>query len=178
MVTDYVDQALTKSERQRAVTNNETGVFTGAYAINPVNDERLPIYVADYVLMSYGKGAIMAVPAHDDRDYRFAKDHQLAIKRVISGGNELPFTGVGRCLNSDFLDGQETPQAKATICKWLTDHRYGNEAISYKLRDWLFSRQRYWGEPFPLFHDNQGQAVLVEDHELPVMLPDLRDFYP
>ena len=177
-VTDYVDQALTKSERQRAVANNESGVFTGAYAINPVNDERLPIYVADYVLMSYGSGAIMAVPAHDDRDYRFAKDHQLVIKRVIEGGDSLPYTGVGRCINSDFLDGQETPQAKVTICKWLTDHQCGNEAIRYKLRDWLFSRQRYWGEPFPLFHDNRGQAVLVEDHELPVMLPDLRDFTP
>ena len=177
-VTAYVDQALTKSERQRATANNKDGVFTGGYAINPVNNERLPIYVADYVLMSYGKGAIMAVPAHDDRDYQFAKDHQLAIKQVVSGGSELPYTGTGRCINSDFLDGQETSQAKTTICDWLTDHGHGNKTINYKLRDWLFSRQRYWGEPFPLFHDHRGQAVLVEDHELPVVLPDLRDFTP
>ena len=177
-VTAYVDQALAKSERQRATANNKDGVFTGGYAINPVNNERLPIYVADYVLMSYGKGAIMAVPAHDDRDYQFAKDHQLAIKAVINGGSTLPYTGAGRCINSDFLDGQETTQAKTTICSWLTSHQHGKEAISYKLRDWLFSRQRYWGEPFPLFHDHQGQVVLVEDHELPVMLPDLRDFTP
>ena len=179
-VDAYIAKSLSRSERDRAADGNKQGVFTGGYAINPVNSERLPIFVADYVLMSYGQGAIMAVPAHDARDHQFALDHKLEIRKVISGGdveNEA-WTGDGVCLNSQFLDGLSSPEARSVICDWLEKNNCGKRTVNYKLRDWLFSRQRYWGEPFPLFHDHEGRAVLVDESELPVLLPDLRDFSP
>ena len=179
-VDAYVQQALRTSTRERA--GDKQGVFSGGYALNPVNGERVPIYIASYVLMSYGQGAIMAVPAHDARDHQFALTHDLPIRCVISGGavdtRQEAWTGEGVCINSQFLDGLSSSAAMAAMCDWLEQHRCGRRTINYKLRDWLFARQRYWGEPFPLFHDREGKAVLVEEHELPVLLPDLRDFRP
>ena len=179
-VATYVQQALQTSERERATTDDKHGVFSGAYALNPVNGERLPIYIASYVLMSYGHGAIMAVPAHDNRDYEFARQHKLPIRQVISGGDieQEAWTGDGVCVNSQFLDGLSSGAAVEAMCTWLATNNCGRRTVNYKLRDWLFARQRYWGEPFPLFHDNDDNAVLVEEHELPVLLPDLRDFRP
>lgn len=180
VVDAYVQEALSTSERARATAGDKHGVFSGAYALNPANGARVPIYIASYVLMSYGHGAIMAVPAHDSRDYQFARRHDLPIQRVISGGDieQEAWTGDGVCVNSQFLDGLPSADAIIAICDWLEKHRCGRRTVNYKLRDWLFARQRYWGEPFPLFHDHEGNAVLVEERELPVLLPDLRDFRP
>ena len=182
VVDAYVQEALRTSERERAAAGDKQGVFSGGYALNPVNGERLPIYIASYVLMSYGHGAIMAVPAHDERDHQFARRHALPIRRVISGGDDdieqVAWTGGGVCINSQFLDGMSSQQAIGAMCAWLEEHDCGRRTTNYKLRDWLFARQRYWGEPFPLFHDSDGKPVLVEEHELPVLLPDLRDFRP
>ena len=186
----YVQEALRISERERelasgkktSVAGDKLGVYSGGYALNPVNGERLPIYIASYVLMSYGHGAIMAVPAHDERDHQFARRHALPIRRVISGGDDdieqVAWTGGGTCINSQFLDGMSSSQAIEAMCAWLEQHDCGRRTTNYKLRDWLFARQRYWGEPFPLFHDNAGKPVLVQEDELPVLLPDLRDFRP
>ncbi len=181
-VATYVQQALHTSERQRVAAGDKHGVFSGGYALNPVNNERVPIYVASYVLMSYGHGAIMAVPAHDERDHQFARQHDLPIREVISGSKtdtaQEAWTGDGVCTNSQFLDGMSSSAAITAMCDWLERHKHGRRTTSYKLRDWLFARQRYWGEPFPLFHDHTGKAVLVDESELPVLLPDLRDFRP
>ena len=182
MVDAYVQEALRTSERDRAAAGDKQGVFSGSYALNPVNGERVPIYIASYVLMSYGHGAIMAVPAHDARDHQFACTHDLPIRCVISGGDvdvaQEAWTGDGVCINSRFLDGLSSSKAINAMCDWLEQHKCGRRTVNYKLRDWLFARQRYWGEPFPLFHDQEGKAVLVEESELPVLLPDLRDFRP
>ncbi len=181
-VETYVQAALRTSERERAAAGDKQGVFSGGYALNPVNGERVPIYIASYVLMSYGHGAIMGVPAHDVRDHQFALAHGLPIRCVISGGEvdtlQAAWTGAGMCINSQFLDGLSSEAAVAAMVDWLEQHKCGRRTVNYKLRDWLFARQRYWGEPFPLFHDHEGQAVLVEESELPVLLPDLRDFRP
>ena len=181
-VDAYVQEALRTSERDRAAAGDKQGVFSGGYALNPVNGERVPIYIASYVLMSYGHGAIMAVPAHDARDHQFACTHDLPIRCVISGGGvdvaQEAWTGDGVCINSRFLDGLSSSKAINAMCDWLEQHKCGRRTVNYKLRDWLFARQRYWGEPFPLFHDQEGKAVLVEESELPVLLPDLRDFRP
>ena len=181
-VEAYVQKALHTSERERATAGDKHGVFSGGYALNPVNDERVPIYIASYVLMSYGHGAIMAVPAHDERDHQFARRHDLPIRCVIAGGEvdirQEAWTGDGVCINSQFLDGLSSSAAIAAMGDWLEQHKCGRRTVNYKLRDWLFARQRYWGEPFPLFHDHEGKAVLVEESELPVLLPDLRDFRP
>ncbi len=180
-VDQYVEQAARKTELERKeVEEPKSGVFTGSYAVNPVNDERLPIYVADYVLMDYGTGAIMAVPAHDQRDWEFAQHHDLPIRQVISGGdvNEEAHEGDGELINSEFLDGKDVDTAKEAITDWLEDEGCGRAAINYKLRDWLFSRQRYWGEPFPIIHTEDGDIEPLPEEHLPVELPELDDFQP
>jgi leucyl-tRNA synthetase len=180
-VDAYVEKSQRKSERARmADVQVKTGVFTGAFARNPVNDLEIPIWIADYVLAGYGTGAIMAVPGHDPRDYDFAKTFELPIIEVVSGGDlsTEAYTGDGPAVNSSFLDGLDTPAAKARINEWLEENGIGKATITYKLRDWLFSRQRYWGEPFPILHRENGEIELVPDSDLPVTLPELDDYKP
>jgi leucyl-tRNA synthetase len=180
-VEEYVERASRRSERARlAEAEQKTGVFTGAYADHPVTGDRLPVWSADYVLAGYGTGAIMAVPAHDERDYAFARIFELPIVEVVAGGDvsQAAFAGEGTGVNSDFLDGLATPEAKQRMIDWLEEHDRGERTVSYKLRDWLFSRQRYWGEPFPLLHLPDGSTRLVADDELPVLLPELDDYHP
>ncbi|MCS7009348.1 MAG: class I tRNA ligase family protein, partial [Chthoniobacterales bacterium] len=171
-----------KSDLDRTDLNREkTGVFTGTYAINPVNGQPIPVWTADYVLYGYGTGAIMAVPAHDERDYEFAKKHNLPIQIVVLQPDGSPstgcYTGDGINTNSSFLDGLSTAEAKRTITRWLEEKGLGRAAVQYKLRDWLFSRQRYWGEPFPIIWENGSHRPLPES-ELPVLPPELDDFRP
>ena len=156
------------------------GVFTGAYAVNPVNGKEVPIWISDYVLASYGTGAVMAVPAHDDRDYAFATKFGLPINRVIEGGNleKEAFTGNGKHVNSEFLDGLDNEEAKKRIIEWLENHHVGQKKVNYKLRDWDFSRQRYWGEPIPVIHWEDGTTSLVPEDELPLRLPHATDIKP
>ncbi len=182
-VRAYVRQASQRSdlERQVAAEKEKTGVFSGAYAINPVNNERIPIWIADYVLISYGTGAIMAVPAHDERDHAFAKKFDLPIVEVISGGEDVQrqaYTGDGLAVNSPIFDGQPVGEAKRTITAWLEERGLGTARIQYKLRDWLFSRQRYWGEPFPVVHGSEGQVLPVPADSLPLTLPQVDDYRP
>jgi leucyl-tRNA synthetase len=183
-VEAYVDAARHKSDMERtALAKTKTGVATGAYAVNPVNGARIPIWVADYVLISYGSGAIMAVPGHDERDHEFARAFGLEIVRVLTGGEEADITkaahvGDGELVNSGFLNGKRKAEAIAAMCDWLEKNGKGRSAVTYKLRDWLFSRQRYWGEPFPLVHDKDGKVHAVSEAELPVLLPALDDFKP
>jgi leucyl-tRNA synthetase len=182
-VRAYVEASARKSERARvADAKHKTGVDTGAFAQNPVNGARIPIWVADYVLASYGTGAIMAVPGGDARDWQFAKAFGLPIVEVVSGGGgnvqDAPFEGEGVAVNSGFLSGLRTPQAKDKMIAWLEEKGAGKRAVSYKLRDWLFSRQRYWGEPFPLLHTEDGRTLLVPESQLPVELPELDDYKP
>jgi leucyl-tRNA synthetase len=180
-VDAYVSQTARRSERARlAETHDKSGVFTGGHAIHPVTGERLPIWIADYVLATYGSGAIMAVPAHDERDWEFAKKFELPIVEVVSGGDVdlQAWTGDGVCVNSGFLDGLESPAAKQRMAEWLTAQGRGEKTVNYKLRDWLFSRQRYWGEPFPVLHLEDGATALVPEADLPVLLPELEDFRP
>ncbi len=183
-VDAYVLAAQHKSDLERtALAKEKTGVDTGAKAVNPVNGDKVPIYIADYVLVSYGSGAIMAVPGHDERDHEFALQFKLPIKRVLTGGDEAdinvkPHTGDGTLVNSSFLDGKQKTEAIGAMCTWLEKEGKGKQAVTYKIRDWLFSRQRYWGEPFPLAHDKDGNVVTVAEDELPVLLPDLEDFKP
>ncbi len=177
----YAAASARKSERARmADTHEKTGVFTGAIATNPVNGQQIPIWIADYVLAGYGTGAIMAVPGHDERDYEFAKTFDLPIVEVVAGGNleEAAFTGAGTAVNSDFLDGLDTREAKTRMNEWLEEKEIGKATITYKLRDWLFSRQRYWGEPFPVVHRENGEIALVPEDSLPVTLPELDDYKP
>jgi leucyl-tRNA synthetase len=176
-VAAYVAAAKNRSDKDRTASaeKDKSGVFTGAYATNPVNGQRVPIWVADYVLMSYGTGAIMAVPGHDERDHAFATRHDLPILRVVDGG-DLPFPGEGVAVNSPPINGLPTAEATATILAWLTERGIGTRKVGYKLRDWLFSRQRYWGEPFPIVHLADGTIAPVD--ELPVLLPQLEDFRP
>ena len=180
-VDHYVESSARKSERARmADVQVKTGIFTGAYARNPVNDLEIPIWIADYVLAGYGTGAIMAVPGHDERDYAFAKTFDLPIVEVVSGGDlgEAAYTGDGSAVNSQFLDGLDTQAAKTRMNEWLEEQGIGKATITYKLRDWLFSRQRYWGEPFPIIHRANGDIELVPDSDLPVTLPELEDYKP
>jgi leucyl-tRNA synthetase len=180
-VRAYALRTQAKSERARQAEHGEkTGAFTGAHAAHPVTGARIPIWIADYVLAGYGTGAIMAVPGHDERDCEFARAFSLPIVEVVSGGDVArgAFTGDGVSVNSQFLDGLRTPEAKQRMTRWLEEHRRGEGTVQYKLRDWLFSRQRYWGEPFPILHKSDGSTVLVPESELPVLLPELADFEP
>ncbi|MBE2179728.1 MAG: leucine--tRNA ligase [Chthoniobacterales bacterium] len=179
-VEEYVKSVASKSERDRQDASKEkTGVFTGAFAINPVNGERIPVWIADYVLTGYGTGAIMAVPAHDDRDHAFALKFGLPIIQVVQPPSPVEgcFTGDGIAVNSGILDGLSTAEAKDKITAWLEERGVGRGAVQFKLRDWLFSRQRYWGEPFPIVWEN-GSHRAIPEGELPVRLPDLDDFKP
>ncbi|MED1725972.1 leucine--tRNA ligase [Brevibacillus parabrevis] len=180
-VEAYLEQAKHKSDLERTdLAKEKTGVFTGAYAINPVNGERLPIWIADYVLISYGTGSIMAVPAHDERDYEFAKTFDLPIKAVIAGGDisKEAYTGDGEHINSGMLDGLNKEQAINKMIEWLEAEGKGNRKVTYRLRDWLFSRQRYWGEPIPILHLEDGTMKTVPVSELPIMLPKTKEIKP
>ena len=180
----YLARTAGRSERDRMEDAKEkTGVFTGSYAINPINSEKVPIWVADYVLMGYGTGAIMAVPAHDDRDFAFAQKFGLPIIQVVrpASGAAMPgkaFTEEGVAVNSPIIDGLPTHQARDKIIATLERDGDGRGTVKYKLRDWLFSRQRYWGEPFPILLDAAGNAYAVDEAELPVLLPQMADFRP
>jgi leucyl-tRNA synthetase len=185
----YVERARNRSEIERQESKEKTGVFTGAYAINPATSERIPVWVADYVLMGYGHGAIMAVPGHDERDFEFAKIFNLPISRVVRRPDESPDApldeafeddGVG-CNSADdhvSLNDLPTPEAKHRIIEWLEKTGIGDRKVNFRLRDWLFSRQRYWGEPFPIVYDEAGNHYAVGEEHLPVTLPDLEDFHP
>ena len=170
-----------KSDLERTeLAKEKTGVFTGGYAINPVNEEKIPVWIADYVMMGYGTGAIMAVPAHDDRDFEFAEKFDIPVIEVVEApadSEEKCFTGKGTAINSRFLDGLPTPEAKEKITSWLEEKGLGKRTINFKLRDWLFSRQRYWGEPFPIVWKNGNHEALPES-ELPLLAPELKDYKP
>lgn len=181
----YIQEAKNKSDLARTdLAKSKTGVFTGSYALNPINQAKLPIWIADYVLMSYGTGAIMAVPAHDERDHEFAKQFKLPIIEVITGGKNVQqeaYTGEGKLTHSDEFDGLDSKTAQSKITKKLEDQGAGKKEVQYKLRDWLFSRQRYWGEPFPMVHlkenDKEKMIPLPED-ALPITLPSIDEYKP
>lgn len=177
----YKESCASKSDLERTELNKDkTGVFTGAYAINPVNGKKIPIWISDYVLASYGTGAIMAVPAHDDRDWEFAKKFGIEIIPVLEGGNieEAAYTEDGLHINSQWLDGLGKQEAIDKMIAWLEENKCGEKKISYKLRDWLFSRQRYWGEPIPIVHMEDGTMRTVPIEELPLELPATKNFQP
>ena len=179
-VEEYKAKSASKSDLERTELNKEkTGVFTGAYAINPVNGKEIPIWISDYVLASYGTGAIMAVPAHDERDYAFATKFGLEIIPVLEGGDisKEAFTGDGLHINSYFLNGLNKEEAIAKITEWLVEKGIGEKKVNYKLREWIFARQRYWGEPIPIVHTGDDMIVL-EDKDLPLILPELEDYSP
>jgi leucyl-tRNA synthetase len=180
-VEAYAERAARRSERARqADAEHKTGVATGGFALHPVSGARLPVWVADYVLAGYGTGAVMAVPGHDQRDWEFARAFGLPVVEVVAGGDVTreAFAGDGVAVNSGFLDGLATPDAKRRMVEWLEANGRGEAAVTYKLRDWLFSRQRYWGEPFPVIHLADGTTRLVPQSELPLLLPELDDFKP
>ncbi|MCR6489534.1 leucine--tRNA ligase [Amycolatopsis sp. OK19-0408] len=180
-IKEYRVAASRKSELDRQENKEKTGVFTGAYATNPVNDKQIPIFVADYVLMGYGTGAIMAVPGQDVRDWEFAEKFGLDIVRTVQpsdGFDGKAFTGDGPAINSGFLDGMDVAEAKKTIIDWLAEKGAGTGTVQYKLRDWLFSRQRYWGEPFPVVYDSDGEVHAVPESMLPIELPEVADYSP
>ncbi len=181
-VEKYIEEAAKKSDLDRTdLAKDKTGVFSGSYAINPVNGKLIPIWIADYVLISYGTGAIMAVPAHDDRDWEFAKKFNLPIIEVLKSEvdvQEQAWTEDGIHVNSEFLDGLNKADAIAKMLEWLSDKGCGKKAINYKLRDWIYSRQRYWGEPIPLVHCEKCGCVAVPEKDLPVKLPDVKSYQP
>ncbi len=181
-VKAYIEAAQQVADlaRETAAAKDKTGVFTGAYALNPVNGAKVPVWIADYVKMDYGSGAIMAVPGHDERDYEFAKKFSLPIIEVVKGGDlaQAAFCEEGVAVNSGFLDGKKTAEAKAAMLEWLEKNNKGQREVTYKLRDWLFSRQRYWGEPFPVLHGTDGTIVPVPADTLPVTLPMISEFKP
>ncbi|MGY3767118.1 leucine--tRNA ligase [Vagococcus vulneris] len=180
-VAAYIKEVEKKTDLDRTELSKEkTGVFTGAYAINPANGKEIPIWIADYVLSTYGTGAIMAVPAHDERDYEFANVFNLEITPVIEGGNIAveAYTGDGKHINSNFIDGLNKEEAITKMINWLADKGVGKKEISYRLRDWLFSRQRYWGEPIPIIHWEDGTTTAVPESELPLVLPKSNDIKP
>lgn len=179
-VDAYKEEVSHKSDLDRTDLNDEkTGVFTGAYAINPVNGEKIPVWISDYVLVTYGTGAVMAVPAHDDRDFAFAKKFNLPMKQVIEGNLEDgAITGDGKHINSDFLDGLNKEDAINRMVEYLEDKGIGEKKVNYRLRDWVFSRQRYWGEPIPVIHWEDGMTSLVPEDELPLKLPEDSDIKP
>lgn len=180
-VKRYCEAAASRSDLDRTGTDRpKTGVFTGAYAVNPVNGKQVPVFVGDYVLGSYGSGAVMAVPAHDHRDFQFAKEHDLPIIRVVEGGDDSEaFEGDGVHVNSGPADGLHNAEAAETITRLLEEEGAGRRKVNYKLRDWLFSRQRYWGEPIPVLHDVEtGEIAPLREDELPLELPELEDYTP
>ena len=180
-VEAYKKMCATKSDLERTDLNKEkTGVFTGAYAINPATGKKMPIWISDYVLASYGTGSIMAVPAHDQRDYEFATKFGLEIIPVLEGGDisKEAYIGDGKHINSGFLDGLDKEKAIEKMLAWLKEKGIGEKKVNYKLRDWLFSRQRYWGEPIPIVHMEDGSMKTVDVEELPLELPDVRDYEP
>ena len=181
-VDAYVSACASKSDMERGLDKEKTGVDTGAFAINPVNGEKIPVWIADYVMMGYGSGAIMAVPAHDTRDFEFAQKFDLPILQVVQPPGDQDWQGCtdpGTAINSGFLDGLQTKDAKKKIIHWLVENGQGEKKIQFKLRDWLFSRQRYWGEPFPLLWDKEtGQHSGVPESELPLLQPEMEDFKP
>jgi len=183
-VDEYRELSRRKSERERDVEQDKTGVFTGGMVVNPATGSEIPVWIADYVLMGYGTGAIMAVPGHDERDYAFARKYALPIVEVVSGGDvqKEAYVGDGLAVNSAnsevSLDGLGTPEAKSRITVWLTKRNLGSPVVQFKLRDWLFSRQRYWGEPIPIVHLEDGTMQPLPEAELPLLLPDLKKFQP
>lgn len=179
-VEKYIEAAKSKSDLLRtALAKEKTGVFTGAYAINPINGVRIPVYVADYVLGAYGTGAVMAVPAHDERDFAFAKKHNLPIIRVLEGGDdEEAYTLDGKHIGSGFANGLNIAEAKKAITEKLVSLKKGEPVTNYKLRDWIFSRQRYWGEPIPMVQTEDGKEHALKESELPLVLPELDDYAP
>ena len=180
-VEAYRKECATKSDLERTELNKDkTGVFTGAYAINPVNGKKIPIWISDYVLASYGTGAIMAVPAHDERDYAFAKKFGLEIIPVLAGGDVTveAWTQDGLHINSEWLDGLNKQEAIDKMIEWLESNHIGQKKINYKIREWIFARQRYWGEPIPVVHLEDDRYVAISDEELPLVLPILDDYKP
>lgn len=180
-VEAYIEKISHKSDLERTdLAKDKTGVFTGSYVVNPVSGEKLPIWIADYVLNSYGTGAVMVVPAHDERDHEFAQKFDLPIVQVIEGGDVLKeaYTGDGVHINSDFLNGMDKDEAIDAINNWLEENGVGEKKVNYRLRDWLFSRQRYWGEPIPVIHWEDGETTLVPEDELPLYLPKATDIKP
>ena len=180
-VNAYKLECAKKSDLERTELNKEkTGVFTGAYAINPVNGKEIPIWISDYVLAGYGTGAIMAVPAHDTRDYEFAKKFDIPIIQVLEGGDisKEAFTEDGVHINSEFLNGLGKQEAIDQMITWLEEHHVGKKQINYHIRDWIFARQRYWGEPIPIVHFEDGSMKAIDDSELPLVLPELEDYRP
>ena len=181
-VEEYKKECSFKNEMERTELNKDkTGVFTGAYAINPVNKQKIPIYISDYVLSSYGTGAIMAVPAHDQRDYEFAKKFNIPIIQVLeSEGNldKAAMTGDGKHINSDFLNGLNKEEAINKMLKWLEENKCGEKTVNYKMRDWIFSRQRFWGEPIPMIYCEKCGWVPMDEKDLPLLLPDIAEYEP
>ncbi|MHC5074137.1 MAG: leucine--tRNA ligase, partial [Planctomycetota bacterium] len=188
-VEEYRELAARKSDLDRTdLAKEKTGIFIGAYAINPVNDEKIPIWISDYVLISYGTGAIMAVPAHDERDFEFAHKFSLPIIPVVQPEDpekaelvkegKICFIGDGSAINSGQFSGQSTPEFKENITNWLVEKRQGKKSVNYKLRDWLFSRQRYWGEPFPILHTEDDGVIGILEDDLPLTLPEIEDYKP
>ena len=188
-IAAYRELAAAKSELDRTdLAKEKSGQFTGAYAINPVNGNKIPIWISDYVLVSYGTGAIMAVPAHDERDFEFATKFELPVIQVVEpkdkktaakvAAGELCFSGNGVAINSGEFTGLTTQEFKKKIIAWLEENNCGKESINYKLRDWLFSRQRYWGEPFPILHAEDGEVIALDESELPLVLPEVSDYKP
>ncbi len=188
-VKKYREDAARKSDLDRTdLAKEKTGVFTGAYAVNPVNNEKIPIWISDYVLISYGSGAIMSVPAHDERDFEFAKKFNLLIIPVVEPDDseqaelvkkgQFCFVGDGKAINSGRFNGLPTAQFKEQITNWLAEKGLGGKAVNYKLRDWLFSRQRYWGEPFPLLHTKDGGVIGLSEEDLPLELPEVKNYKP
>ena len=180
-VEAYVEACKLKNELERTELNKDkTGVPTGAFAINPATGKQIPVWIADYVLATYGTGAVMAVPAHDERDHEFAKKFSLPMVRVIEGGDidEAAYTADGKHMNSDFINGLNIAESKKKVIEWLESKKLGTGKINYKLRDWIFSRQRYWGEPFPILKFEDGTIRCLDADELPLALPDLKEFKP
>lgn len=180
-VEDYIKQAALKSDLERTELNKDkTGVFTGSYAINPVNNKEISIWISDYVLVTYGTGAIMAVPAHDQRDYEFAKKFDLDIIPVLEGGDisKEAYVQDGTHINSEFLNGLNKQDAINKIISWLEERKIGTKKINYKLREWIFARQRYWGEPIPIVYTEDGKSEILPDDQLPLILPELEDYSP
>ena len=178
-IKKYVDEASKKSELERTSLNKDkTGCFTGSYAVNPADGKLIPIYISDYVLASYGTGAIMAVPAHDTRDYEFAKKFNIEIIPVLEGGNieEEAYTGDGKHINSGFLNGLNKEEAIKKMIEFLEENKIGERKINFKFREWIFARQRYWGEPVPIVHLEDGKIHVLADEELPLVLPELNDY--